>query len=241
MNKILPLLFLSFFTLHFSASAQKPVSQVDFNQFVKEIAITQSNPNQLRMSMWFPASYWNIVAQANPNFTPAMVKEITTMLEDYVIVCVVEAKLNHSTMKFDPLAEWELRKKLSIQVGEKTFNPVPVKDLPEDVLSVKDIVEPLFAQMLGELGSGMTIFYFKIQDTKGNNLINEYQKGSFSIRLNGASLTYNLPLPSLYDDKICPTDKAAFPANYSYCPFHGVELTEVQHEDILPQDELKEH
>src|SRR5689334_5655220 len=110
MTKAISLLFLSCLTIQFSVSAQNDISQVEFSRFVKDIAITESNPNHLRMAMWFPGAYWDLVGHSSPSFTPQMVKDVKEMLKDYVIVCVVEAKVNRETLEFEPLSEKELRK-----------------------------------------------------------------------------------------------------------------------------------
>ena len=78
--------------------------------------------------------------------------------------------------------------------------------------------------MLGEMGSGMSIFYFEITDNSGENLLNPYNDLDFSLQLASVKNTFHLPLPSLFQDSKCPNDGELFPANYEFCPYHGSKL-----------------
>jgi hypothetical protein len=141
-------------------------------------------------------------------------------------MCVVDAKLDRETLRFEKTPESVLRKRVTFEINGRSLKPLYYNELTDEAKQVKSVVEPLFGKMLGEFGEGMTVLFFKSKDENGKYLVDPYAKANFSIDFGETTLTYNLPLPSLYYDKLCPADQAPFPANYTYCPFHGVELQE---------------
>jgi len=211
-----------------SSNAQKKTENIDFSKLMKDIAITKASTHEIEAAIWMPTIYWEVVARDNPNFTTEVVEQIKSLVDDYVIVCYVKTKLNDNTLSFEPILGSALRKKLVLEFNEKSYKPLYYNDLPDDVQKIKDILEPMFSKMLGELGSGMNVLFFEVKDREGNNLIDPSKNGSFSLKYEESLITYNLPLPSLCEDKICKTDDVIFPGNYVFCPFHGTKLEVVK-------------
>jgi hypothetical protein len=209
-----------------AARAQKPVSEIDFNSLQKDLSLNRSTGNDLQMAVWMPNVYWEVVGKITPGMTPEVQKELLRMVDDYIIICVVNAKMNMETLHFETTPESILRKKVTFEVNGRSLKPLYYNELTDEAQQIKSIVEPLFGKMLGELGDGMTVLFLKSKDENGKYLVDPYVKANFVVHFGESSLTYNLPLPALYYDKLCPTDNATFPANYTYCPFHGVELRE---------------
>jgi hypothetical protein len=142
------------------------------------------------------------------------------------VICVLQTELDakeSTLMKHVP--ESTLRKTTTIEIDGKSYKPLNYSELPTDVQMTKDMLEPTFMRMMGALGEGMCVFYFKVQDENGN-LIDPYKSTSFKLIVSKNDLSYNLPFSSLYPDKICPTDQQALPANFKFCPYHGVALPE---------------
>lgn len=210
-----------------SAQIPRPYSTIDLGRLAKDITATHGNPNDMRMSIWMPTEYMTIVGSQMKNVDVETVELISSILDQYVMFCVAKNKVVNvgGQTRFESMSEYDIRKIVTLEVGGKTFKPLYDVDLTKDALMVKEIMEPMFKSMMGNFGEGMVILIFQAQE-KGKNLINPYKEGNFHLNMGGAKLQYNLPLSALYEDRICPEDNAQFPANYSYCPFHGKELHE---------------
>lgn len=222
---IMIILLLILLTAQLSASAQKPISEVDHTTFARQIVVNKTSTDLIELSMWMPTVFWKIIASNSPAISPDDVKYLAAALDDYVIICVVKGRID-PTGKIATLSESVLRKNVTLLADGKIFTPLAYDKLNTEAQQSKDIFEPIFAKILGDLGNGITVLYFNVKDQNGRNIIDPYRKGAFTINLDGTPLKYNLPIPSLFEDKICPNDQAAFPANYTYCPFHANELLE---------------
>lgn len=219
----------------FASSAQKSLDQVDFSSLVKEIYQARSTGRQTYGVFWIPTVYWDLVLKKFPEVPSSSIETIKADVKDYIIVSVFDAELktNNYESPWQMRSEYDLRKSINIEFDGKKYLPIEQKDLPPTLSTLKSIMEPLFANMLGDFGNGMNFFFFEVQDKKGNNLIDPYNKQSFKLSFGDKYIEYNLPLPSLGNDKICKEDNTIFPSNYNYCPFHGSLLEEVKEEEPM--------
>lgn len=249
--KINYLILLISICLSTQANAQLPLYKVDLGDFGKEIAQTDTKTETIRIAIWMPTVYWEVYAAQSETSNYASFKKIIDALNEYVVVCVVNAEHQEGTAEFKTTSESVMRKNIVLKVGTETFKPLSNKQISDDALSIKDVLEPIFASMLGTFGDGMTVFYFKAQNSHGENLIDAREEGSFNLEFMGGTTTWNLPISALYAKKTCPTDNATFPSNYKFCPFHGIELTEPSEKkkeekkdpikkEAVPADELDE-
>jgi hypothetical protein len=234
LNFITTLSFFLFISL--SSNAQKKIADIDFSKLMKDITVTKAGTAEMECSIWMPTIYWKIVARDNPSMPADAVEQIISIVDDYVIICFVKAKMNEKTLSFVPMQESAIRKKLVLEFNDKAYKPLYYNELPDEVQRIKDILEPTFAKMLGEFGNGLNVFFFEVKDEEGNNLIDPQQKGAFSLKFDDTFMTFNLPLPSLCEDKICTTDSVLFPGNYIYCPFHGTELKVIKNEEDASEE-----
>ncbi|MDH4473299.1 MAG: hypothetical protein QE487_11885 [Fluviicola sp.] len=225
-----------FLVISLSSNAQKKIADIDFSKLMKDITITKAGTQQIECSIWMPTIYWEVVARDNPNMPADAVEQIISIVDNYIIICFVKASINEKTLAYEPMQESVIRKKLVLEFNGKTYKALYYNKLPDEVQNIKDILEPTFARMLGEFGNGLSVFFFEIKDDEGNNLIDPTQKGSFNLKLDDTFMTFNLPLPSLCEDKICTTDDVLFPGNYIYCPFHGTELKVVKNEEDASEE-----
>jgi len=209
-----------------NAHAQLPIKDVDMNAFGKDIVSTNNKGQQLLMSIWMPSVYWKIVEAQSNSIPPGTMDQIVSILDNYVVICLLKSELDpEKTNYLKNVPENTLRKITTIEIDGKSYKPINYSDLPEDVQMTKDILEPTFMRMMGTMGEGICVFYFKVQNENGN-LIDPYKSTSFKILVGKDELSYNLPFSCLYPDKICPTDQQALPANFKFCPYHGVALPE---------------
>lgn len=204
----------------FSQSSKK----IDMTEYVREIQIWDKQENNMSLAFWIPSSYWRIALEDSPQVTPELINQIETAFEDFMVVCALDLDINlDGTMTFTK--EQDLRKSISIldSMGNDYF-PLTNEQLSPEALSFSDAIRPMFAQMLGQMGQGMHFYFFKIKDSDGVNIINEYEKGRFTIKHSNREFKYSLPLVTLLPPKKCPIDSADMKGNWNFCPIHGVKL-----------------
>lgn len=218
-------LFLVILTLSFSSIGQSKLEfiQVDQNKLLKDIVYTYSGNNQITILYWFPEMYWEVMAAKDPkSIPPEVIAQLKQMLGNKSIFFAVQGKMNGGT--FEAKEDSYLRNNISVAFNGKTYKPIADAKLSDDLKMLNSYLKPMFSQMLGDMGSGMSIFYFEIADSEGENLLSPYSNVDFTLGLGSVKHAFHLPLPSLFEDSKCANDGELFPANYEFCPYHGSKL-----------------
>jgi hypothetical protein len=200
--------------------------KVDLTEYIREIQIWNKQENNMTLTFWIPSSYWRIALEDSPQVAPELINQIEKAFEDLMVVCALDLDINlDGTMTYTK--EQDLRKSILIldSIGNSHF-PLTDAQLSPEALAFSEAISPMFAQMLGQMGQGMHFYFFKIKDSNGANVINEYQKGRFTIKHSGKEFEYLLPLVTLLPSKKCPIDGAEMKGNWNFCPIHGVKLEE---------------
>lgn len=220
------LLFIALVLSFSSISQQKlELKDVDQSKLLKDITFTKSENGEIVVLYWFPHLYWEILSAKDPKtYSSEMVSQLKEMLGNKSIFMAVSGKLNSQTQKFDMKPESYLRNNFSVNFKGKSYKPIPESKLSEELLLLNDYIKPMFSRMLGDLGSGMTLFYFEIADNPEETLLDPYSDVDFGMELNTFKNVFHMPLPSLFQDSKCSNDGELFPANYEYCPYHGSKL-----------------
>lgn len=217
------------FTILFIISTNlfsQATKKVDLTEYIREIQIWDKQENNMSLAFWIPSSYWRIALEDSPQVAPELIDQIEASFENYMVVCALDLDINlNGTMTYT--SEQDLRKSISIldSIGKSHF-PLTNEELSPEALSFSEAIKPMFAQMLGQMGQGMNFYFFKIKDSDGVNVINEYEKGSFTIKHSDREFNYLLPLATLLPPKECPIDNAEMKGNWNFCPIHGAELVE---------------
>ena len=220
-------LFLIVLLISFTSFSQERLTlkNVDQNKLLKDIVYTYNGNDQVTVLYWFPIVYWEILSAKDPKtITPEVISQLKQMLGNKSIFFAVSGKLNANTRLFEAEEETYLRNNTSVAYNGKTYKPIAEAKLSEELKMLNDYIKPMFAQMLGDMGSGLAIFYFEVVDNTGQNLLDPYASVDFSLALGSIKNTFHLPLPSLFKDSKCTNDGELFPANYEFCPYHGSKL-----------------
>ncbi len=213
--KIVIILF-SLFSFN-TLSAQLAPNQVDYQVFTKEIMKTDNEVAEINLSMWLPPIFWDIAA-SQLNMPQKNVDELKSYMKDFTIVMICRGNVNLTNGQLSMLSEPELRQKLILEYNNKTYEPLKTEELSDDQLSMSIVIKPIFAQMMGQFGSGIQVFFFNTGE------ISPLKNEDFSVSIGTKTITYELPLPCLYPNKVCIEDKKEYPSNYIYCPIHGNKL-----------------
>jgi hypothetical protein len=217
MKKLTLILLLTSFTFF----GQKKVDQTEL---MKSLTISNENHNKLSVTLWIPNSYWRIVLEGSPDVPEESISLLEKTFDNYLLICSVDIEIG-SGASMDFKSKPELQKIISItDINNKVYKPLPDSEINYDAKNLLKNMSPMFAQMFGEMGKGMHFFLFIIKNDKGENIINEFEKGEFTVGYSDNKFKWTLPLSALIDKKYCPIDKMEMNGNWNYCPFHGIEL-----------------
>lgn len=213
--------------LSFTSFSQQKLNlkNVDQNKLLKDIVYTNSSNEDVTILYWFPEIYWEVLSAKDPKaFGPEVITQLKQMLGNKSIFIAISGKVSTSSRTFESKEESYLRNNISVVLNGKTYKPIAESKLSEELLMLNGYLKPMFAQMLGDMGAGMAVFYFEITDNVGQNLLDPYGNSDFNLNMASSKATFHLPLPSLFQDSRCTNDGELFPANYEFCPFHGSKL-----------------
>lgn len=220
-NLVLSLMFLFLTTLQ----AQE---QINVNDLRSELyKLKQSNGYDIHL-MYFPTEYWAIGAANNPNTSKDVIEMLQYIFNDYVIVLGGRFEMNaNNSNVFKPTKEKELYKNIYlVDQNGKTYKPLKKDELTREAADLSEAMRPLFSSMLGQFGDGLEMFFFKVQDQSGNNIIDAKQRTPFTINFFGNEFKYDLPLSAFVPKKTCPVDSEKHNGKWNYCPIHGEKLEE---------------
>lgn len=220
--KALPVIL--FGLIAFVASAQTD-PQVDISEFTRETQQWSKTENNNTLVWWIPFEYWRIATRGNAAVTEEGIKQIEDAFSPYVLVCAADLKT--STLgTFSPADEADVRSRLSIiDKNGKKYTPLEEDEVSSEAWTLAGYMKPVLGQALGQIGKGMHFFFFKVQDDKGENLIQATKDGSFTVKLDGRNdFKWTLPVPTLLPPKYCPVDKEKMKGHWKFCPHHGNKL-----------------
>lgn len=206
---------------------RKPLADVDIDRFTSELQVVVSDPNVMTQVWWIPAEFW---ASAFTRTNPMLAQQAMEKLDDYGILAVVQADIT-------PMASFifhdreDVAKRLKVQFSSYAQQPVVLqeaKELSDSVQLLLNVLAPMFANTMGELGKNMHLF---VMNNCGKNglIVDPYQQGKVQITLGGSKttpekhLSIELPVDALFEPRYCPNGKPAH-ISWSYCPWSGKKL-----------------
>jgi hypothetical protein len=197
---------------------------IDLQKLVQETQRISQGQHALRLVWWIPTEYWQESFRNMPNVSEDKKQEFYKMVDDYIVVCVVDAKLStFGSVIPTPRDQIISNLSLSVDQGEQ-MKPLEEKQLSGDAKILFAMMKPLMVNALGQFGQGMEFFCFKGVDPDGKKLIDPKGEGSLSMNLADSVFKWRLPLGSLLPLKYDPQTEEEFPGNYSYNPFTGNKL-----------------
>lgn len=197
---------------------------IDLQKLIQDTQRMSQDQHAFRLVWWIPTEYWQESFRKMPNVTEDKKQEFYNMVDDYIVVCVVDAKLStFGSVIPTPRDQIISNLSLSIDQGEQ-MKPLEETQLSSDAKLLFAMMKPLVANALGQFGKGMEFFCFKGVDSAGKKLIDPRGEGSLSMNLADSVFKWRLPLGSLLPLKYDPQTGEEFPGNYIYNPFTGNKL-----------------
>lgn len=219
-----------------NAAEKRALQQVSLDELIKETQQQQSNfstnSNSVDLVWWIPPEYWEVALSQDPSTSPANRELMLKNLQSVFIVGVVQADIS-PVGAFEFFANTTIQKGMRVTYTEstgKTLALKPVDKISEDLSLLLEIVRPIFANTMGNLGQNLAFFVYDTFDTSGKRLVSPYESGEFKVLLsdrNGIQRSKHLielPLNSLFVSRVCPNGKPAH-ISWKYCPWDGSRLT----------------
>ncbi len=177
---------------------------------------------------WVPFDFWVISGEKNGT-SPDRVRKNLAALRDYTIVGSFVAKVS-SLGSFDYITPEELQKKTFIRdsAGQE-YAAVEVKG---DAKNLADIIKPMLTNAMGRAGENFVMMFFPARRKDGQPIVDASAKGQFSVVLKDVTgepetiFLWRTPLTSISPPRYCPVGKERVHADWDYCPWHGVKLTD---------------
>ena len=192
------------------------------NDLVMECMKTNGEGASKQMSIWYPYNFWQIIGdqmKSSPEFT----RHIVTEMKDYMMFSVVDYTIGSSGLTFK--TDVEIRQSLKLIDSSNTvLTPLRDDEISAEAKTLLQNLQPIMAQILGQLGAGMRIYLFKAKKVNGQPSVNVSTKNAFTLSWDTTRLTWKTPFASMLAPKFCPVDKEQMKGTWNYCPMHGVKL-----------------
>lgn len=198
--------------------------EIDSIKLTQETQQLRQNKSQMDLVWWIPNEFWEASFKANPVITPEQQKEFIEVVDNYTIFCVLEGTIG-TFGGITGTPKDELQSKMSLVVSGTILIPLDSSELSPDAQNFLQMMKPMFAGMLGQMGQSMEFVVFKGKGEDGLKYLNPKSDGSFTLNLGKKEFKWRLPLASLLPPKFDTDTKEEFPGNYIYNPFTGKKLS----------------
>lgn len=186
---VLAVVFVSF-GLQTLAAAPK----INYDALVKETMLFSEDPKRVTMIWWLPDEFWTaLFAEAKD---PQTGERFRAVFRPYTVFIVVDGKqgalMTRYRSKRDILETIELR-----DSRNEIYRPLNESEVDKLAVDLINDLQDVFARKLARFGRNMNYVFFTGKNKAGGRLCDPYKSGSIAVRLDGAELRWNLPLPSL--------------------------------------------
>lgn len=221
--------FCFMFCIHssFADVQRKPLAAVDIDEFTKQMQVVVTDTSTMTQAWWIPAEFWGAAFHRT---NPAFAEQALGQLKGYGILAVIQA----DTTPFASLIFHKrdsVEKRLSVSYRNYSIAPISIsqaKELPGSVQMLIDVLSPMFANTMGDLGKNMHLFVMN-NELNGKRIIDPYQEGTVLVELAASKTTpsrniaIEFPVDALFEPRYCPNGKPAH-ISWKFCPWSGKKL-----------------
>jgi hypothetical protein len=202
--------------------------ELDTQAVVKETEFVDSRNHKMGVFWWVPIEFWEISLQKQ-GFSSESAKKAFAPFKKYNLFIVGVGDMGLGNISWMKDADIKKRVLLRDQHGN-TYTPVD--EIPEDAASIVNVMKPMLKNMMGSMGEGLQFLLFPSVDSTGKVFADPHKSSEIYLDVSdimgtaSSTYTWRLPLSSLSQAKYCPVGKERVEANWKFCPWHGVKLTE---------------
>jgi hypothetical protein len=198
----------------------------DLQQFMSETQRVKQDSGAVSIVWWVPTVYWENAMAQNPALSTKQKEEVLSALEPYLMFVVARMEAGVlGTMKAQPRSA--VIDAFDLKFNAKTIDVVRESDLSPEIRNLIRMFKPLFAGMLGQVGEGLEFLMFRNRNS-GGFVVDPKKEGGMEASFFGSTFRWRLPLGILLPAKKDGKTGELFPGNYSFNPFTGDRLVDVE-------------
>jgi hypothetical protein len=210
-------------------------ASVNFDELVKDLSKSKINDSSIRLVIWMPSVYWELSAQNISGQSATDIQNTLLILEPFEIFAVVDAVIDTKTAEIRSNSYSSVVEKSSLSiVGGDSFKALPESELSPMLRQVLELVRPVFAKMLGQLGDGLHLLAFAADTPIAAIDVDPRKKGRIQFSLAEDQFSWRLPLGSLLPARYDPDTNETFPGTFEYSPYTGEAL--IERRDVAPRE-----
>jgi len=186
-------------------------------KFIKETQQLKSEGSGMTIVWWIPSEYWEASFRQDKTLSEDGIKMFLETVDQYDLALVIDVEFGMMGSIKGKGPEY-VNSHITLTYDGETYQPLPVKDINDDMINFLDMMKPLFVNMMGNLGNEIE---FAVFQKDGAKIINPLSEGHFELNYDGDDFRFRLPLAALLPDKVDPKTGEVFPGNYEFNPYTG--------------------
>jgi hypothetical protein len=205
------------------AAERRELASIPMAALVNETQRMYHHAAGMAMVWWIPTEFWvTAVLQRGPGNEDAA-NEVRKAFKDYVVLGVVDAS-QKAIGGFDFQSRDSVLGRMRVYADAAEF--MPVAKPHRDAQLITDMMKPLFASMLGDLGAHIHIVLLSSEKRRPPS---GYEKTTLKVTLapsgegQPATFEFVAPLDSLHVPRKCPNGREAH-ISWNFCPWDGTKL-----------------
>lgn len=212
----------------------------EYSSVVKDLEVLDRSGNRFTLVFWMPPEFWQVAAQSSGKLTDKAVQELTSTVQPYTIVAVIDAQMGLAGA-FTYAETDVMRSTVSIEDTHKNvYRPLNADQVDGGVANLIRIMRPILANAMGEMGTHMEFLVFSGTTKEGQRFADVTQDGMLTVSVGPKRASYRLPLGSFLPPAVDDKTGETFPGSYHFNPFTGNRLSGgVQPNSKSPRPESK--
>lgn len=221
--KSMAAIFVAFFTV-IGVSANAGPADIKLMDLIQDTQKMEQTNESMVLVWWIPTEFFEANFAQDKSISDAEAQEFLKVIEPYTIVVVIDAKISKMGAVSYKSRDEIIENVVVTGMDGKAYKAIPKADMQPDAANFLDLMKPLMANMMGQMGNNMQFLAFSTAKKNGSAIANPKESGSFIVKVGSDDFKWNLPLGSVLTSKVCPEDGAEMSGAWTYCPFHGTKL-----------------
>jgi hypothetical protein len=203
--------------------ATPPAPAYRINDILQDTQKMSPATDVVDLVWWMPAEFW-VAATADQPMSAKEKSELVQLFRDNTVVAVVAGEVSMmGVTKFRTEAELRSQVRLVDAAGHE-YAPVPAADIDKGLAMMVQVLRPMLAGVIGEMGNNLNFYVFPGKGKDGKRIADPHAEGKFTVKLGETEYAYRLPLGSVMPPRFDATTGERFPGNYRFSPFSGAPL-----------------
>ncbi len=211
---------------------KKEIGDINLDALTTEFQKSVEPTPGMNVVWYMPAEYWQVIAETTDEMTQKQKKDMTEAMNPYFILAIIRSDISSlGTFRFH--SKERVQRSLNVKyIGADGKEKVlrPLEKLNDEAAVLLDMMTPILARAMGNLGENLHFYAFEDTDGEGNRTVSPYEKGKLVVELaktpneTGGIMEFDLPADSLHEPRICTKCSKKQHVSWNFCPWCGVKL-----------------